>query len=213
MSPLILTTPLRAGSCPDQLFGQAATPTRGLLLLDSRPHSRQKTWRKRQISRPVLQLACTYPRGCTGRRGRRLTGIKQEEKWISSLFPAKIKLVINVCWIVNERVGKRATSTDRLFLIAQRKDNQSQTVAPSLPATSSRISARARWQRKPDPPHAPSPAGQQSDLAAAWHVQKKENHASESESNLPVFWRDMKWLRQSPVVSFLFTLSLLSLFT
>lgn len=78
----------------------------------------------------MLQLACTYPHGCTGTRRRRLTGIKQEEKWISPLFPAKIKLVINVCSIVNERVGKCATSTDRAFLIAQRKDNESQTALP-----------------------------------------------------------------------------------
>lgn len=56
------------------------------------------------------------------------------EKWISSLSPAKTELLINGHSIVNERVGKWATSTDPVFLIAQRKDNQSQTVPP--PTTS-----------------------------------------------------------------------------
>lgn len=89
----------------------------------------------RHIHPPAQQLVCACPHGCTGtrwrwRRGRGLVGIQQEEKWISSLLPAKIKLVIKAHLDANERVGKRATSTNPVVLITLRKDNRSQTKPP-----------------------------------------------------------------------------------
>lgn len=114
-------------------------PSLLLLLLDPRLHYARKHVGKHQIHQPMAQLGSTYPHGCTGTWRRQLTGIKQEEKWISSLLRAKIKLVIKVHSIVNERVGKFAMSTDRAFLIAMKKDNQSQTMhtPPPSPAAES----------------------------------------------------------------------------
>lgn len=143
----------------------------------------------------MLQLACTYPHGCTGTRRRRLTGIKQEEKWISPLFPAKIKLVINVCSIVNERVGKCATSTDRAFLIAQRKDNESQTaLPPSLPpspppAAESQREHAGRGNQNLLMLQVLQDNNQTWQPPGNWQVKKKtkKKHVSKPESTLPVF--------------------------
>lgn len=112
-------------------------PSRLLLLLDPRLIYARKHVGKHQIHQPMAQLVSTYPHGCTGTWRLQLTGIKQEEKWISSLLRAKIKLVIKVHSTVNERVGKFAMSTDRVFLIAMKKDNQSQTMHTPPPAAES----------------------------------------------------------------------------
>ncbi|KAM3615644.1 uncharacterized protein V6R79_005443 [Siganus canaliculatus] len=73
------------------------------------------------------------------------------------LLEAKIiQSVMKVSSIANDCIRKSAVSPNQAFLIAQRKDNQSQTMRPSVTSSSSsvhpeplpHIPLRAAWQRK-----------------------------------------------------------------
>lgn len=116
--------------------------------------------------------------------------LRRVEKWISSLFPAKTEPLINGRSIVNERVGKWATSTDPVFLIAQRKDNQSQTVPSPTPHPFPPPAAESQREH--------AGRGNQNlltlqvlqDNNRTWQppgtLKKTPDQASQPESNLPV---------------------------
>lgn len=82
-----------------------------------------------------------------------------------SLLKAKIiQLVMKVCSTVNDWIRKY-DMPNRAFLIAQRKDNQTQTMRPPVttssmhPETLRHIPVRADWQRKTKSAHFPSAVG------------------------------------------------------
>lgn len=93
---------------------------------------------------------------CAGKDSQPLSCSKKRR---CSLLKAKIiQLVMKVCSVVNDWIRKSTVSPNQALLIAQRKDNQTQTNAPP-PATSGsvhpealrHIQARADWQRKKKP--------------------------------------------------------------
>lgn len=102
----------------------------------------------------AISVHIQYSHQRTGPESQSLTTIKREQKWISSLLKAKIKLVVKVCPIVNIWIRKYAISPNQPFLIAQRKDNRAQTMHPPVPLSPAaacilnHVPVRADWQRK-----------------------------------------------------------------
>lgn len=99
-------------------------------------------------------------------RRKGLTTIKLSKKRRCSLLKAKIiQLVMKVCSVVNDWIRKSTVSPNQALLIAQRKDNQTQTNAPPPPpaaacilkhSVTSKREQTGRGKKNPTSAHSPS---------------------------------------------------------